>query len=138
MGHLTQELAEQGHDVDELEIGQSPAEFLLMAWPYKRRRVTRRDELRPVQGGAEDTDERVMTSYTEMCDGCDVHFQEEGHDVERVTLQSDVVMQTDQRKKRPLSRSERSRSSDSLKDHLAEEVHDQPDSLRGVTRLSAF
>ena len=26
------------------------------------------------------------------------HFREEGHDVERVTVQSDVVMQTDQRK----------------------------------------
>ena len=46
-----------------------------------------------------------------------------------MTVQSDVVMQTDQRKKRPLPLSERSRSSDSLKDHLAEEVHDQFDNV---------
>ena len=30
--------------------------------------VTQRDELRPVQGRAEDTEERVMTSHTEKCE----------------------------------------------------------------------
>ena len=67
--------------------------------------------------------------------GLQSHFREEGRDVKRVTVQSDVVMQTVQRKKRPLSRSERSRSSDSLKDHLAEKVHDQLDHM-GVKTLA--
>ena len=66
----------------------------------RRKLVTRRDELWAVQGGTEDTDERVMTSHTEMCEGCKVTSVEEGHDVERVTVRSDVVMQTDQRKKK--------------------------------------
>ena len=35
---------------------------------------------------AEDADERVMTSHTEMCEGCVVTSGEEGHDVERVIL----------------------------------------------------
>ena len=55
-----------------------------------------------MQGWAEDTNERVMMPHTEMCEGCDVTSGEEGHDVARVTVQSDAVMQTDQRRKRPL------------------------------------
>ena len=53
---------------------------------------TERDELWPVQGGAEDTDERVMTSHTEMCEGCESPSVEEGHDVERVTAQNDEIV----------------------------------------------
>ena len=56
--------------------------------------MTSRDELRPVQGGTEDTDERAMTSHTEMCEGCEVTFVEEGHDVERVPVRCDVVKET--------------------------------------------
>ena len=52
--------------LDEFDIGQSPAECLLMVLPSRRKLVTRRDELRPVQGGTEDTAERVMTSRTEL------------------------------------------------------------------------
>ena len=37
-------------EIDELDISQPTAECHLMAWPYKRRLVTRRDELPPVQG----------------------------------------------------------------------------------------
>ena len=77
----------------------------------RRTLVTRRDELRPVQRGTEDTDERVVTSHTEMCEGCEVTSAELQPDVERVTVRSDVVNQTDQRKQRPLLRSERSRPS---------------------------
>ena len=73
--------------------------------------VARRDELRSVQFGVEDTDEGVMTSHTEMCEGCEVTSVEKGRDVERVTVRSDVVKQTDQRKQRLLLRSERSRPS---------------------------
>ena len=108
-------------EIDEsYDIGQPTAECHLMAWPYERRRVTRRDELRPrrwskrhqgaclgvedavfqekdgymdeprsVKDGAEDTDERVMTSHTE---GCDATSVEEGHDVERVTAQIDETV----------------------------------------------
>ena len=78
-------------EIDELDISQPTAECHLMAWPYKRRLVTRRDELPPVQGGTEDTDERVTTSHSEMCDGCEVTSVEEGHDVERVTARSEIV-----------------------------------------------
>ena len=45
------------------------------------------DESRSVKDGAEDTNERVMTSHTEMCEqsaeGCEVASVEEGHDSER-------------------------------------------------------
>ena len=82
-----------------------------MVLPPRRKLVPRRDELLPVQGGKEDIGERVMTSHTEMCEGCEVTSVEEGHDVERVIVRSDAVKQTDQRKKRPLPRSERSRPS---------------------------
>ena len=41
----------------------------------------------PCRCGAEDTDERVMTSHTEMCEGCEVTSVEEGHDVQRVTAE---------------------------------------------------
>ena len=47
--------------------------------PCEKRLVTPRDELRPVQGRTEDTDERVMTSHTEKSEVTSV---EEGHDVE--------------------------------------------------------
>ena len=47
-----------------------------------------------MQGGAEDTDERVMMSHTEMCEGCGVTSVEARHDVERVTVRSDVVNET--------------------------------------------
>ena len=42
-----------------------------------------------MQGGGEDTDERVMTSHTEICEGCEVSSVEEGHDVERVIARSE-------------------------------------------------
>ena len=41
-----------------------------------------------VQGGAEDTGERVLSLHTEMCDKGGVTSVEEGRDVQRVT--SDV------------------------------------------------
>ena len=47
-----------------------------------------------MQGGTEDTDERDMTSHTEMCEGCEVTFVEEAHVVERVTVRSYVVKET--------------------------------------------
>ena len=47
-----------------------------------------------MQGGAEDTDESVMTRPTEMCEGCQVTSVEEGHDVQRVIVRSDVVKET--------------------------------------------
>ena len=45
-----------------------------------------RDELRPAQGRAEDTDERVKTMHTEMCEKSVVTSVEEGYDVERVIV----------------------------------------------------
>ena len=48
--------------LDELDIGDPPAQCLLMVLPSRRKLVTRRDELLPAQGGAEDIVERVMTS----------------------------------------------------------------------------
>ena len=47
------------------------------------------DEPQSVKDGAKDTDECAMTSHTEMCEDCEVTSVEEGHDVERVTAQSD-------------------------------------------------
>ena len=47
--------------------------------PSERRLVTQVCELRPVQGGAEDTDESVMTSHTEKSEVTSV---EDGHDDE--------------------------------------------------------
>ena len=79
-------------EIDELDIGQPTAECHSTTWPHERRRVTRRDELLPVQGGAEDTDERVMTSHTEMCEDFEVTSVEEGHDVERVTAQNGEIV----------------------------------------------
>ena len=80
--------------LDELDIGQLLAECLLMVLSSRRKLVTSRDKLRPVQGGTEDTDERAMTSHTEMCEGCEVTSVEEAHVVERVTVRSDVVKET--------------------------------------------
>ena len=40
------------------------------------------DESRSVKDGAEDTNEGVMTSHSEMCEGCKVTSVEEGDDVE--------------------------------------------------------
>ena len=48
------------HDID-----QHTEECHLMVWPYKRNLVAQGCELRPVQGRAEDTDERVKTPHTE-------------------------------------------------------------------------
>ena len=78
-------------EIDEpCDIDQQTAECHLMAWPYQRRLVAQRDDLRPVQGGEEDTNERVMTSHTEMCEDCEVTSVEEGHDVDgRHAPQSD-------------------------------------------------
>ena len=71
-------LGKLGKDIwQPCDISQSTAECLLMVFPSKRKLVTRRDELWPVQGGAEDTGERVMTSYTELCEGCEVTSVEE-------------------------------------------------------------
>ena len=80
--------------LDELDIGQLPAECLLMVLSSRRKLVTSSDELRPVQGGTEDADEHVMTSHTEICEGCEATSVEEGHEVERVTVRSDVVEET--------------------------------------------
>ena len=44
------------------------------------------DEPRSGKDGAEDTDERVMTSHSEMCKGCESASVEEGHDFERNVL----------------------------------------------------
>ena len=75
-------------EIDEPDIGQPTAECQLMT-PSERRLVTR-CELRPVQGGEEDTEERVMTSHTETCESCEVTSVEEGHDVDgRNAPQSD-------------------------------------------------
>ena len=75
-------------EIDEPDIGQPTAECQLMT-PSERRLVTR-CELRPVQGGEEDTEERVMTSHTETCESCEVTSVEEGHDVDgRNVPQSD-------------------------------------------------
>jgi len=79
MGKLAKDPLEP-HDID-----QPTAECQLMT-PVERRLVTKRDELRPVQGRAEDPDERVMTSHTETCEGCEVTSVKEGHDVERVIV----------------------------------------------------
>ena len=68
--------------LEPYDIAQPTAECHLMAWPYKRELVTQRDELRPVQGGEEDTEELVTTSHTEMCEKSEVTSVEEGHDVE--------------------------------------------------------
>ena len=80
--------------LDELDIGQLLADCLLMVLSSRRKLVTNRDKLWPAQGGTEDTDERAMTSHTEMCDGCEVTSGEEAHVVERVTVRSDVVKET--------------------------------------------
>ena len=80
--------------LDELDISQPPAECLLMVLSSRRELITSRGVLRPVQGGTEDTDERVMTSRTVMCECCEVTFVEEGHDVERVIVRSVVVKET--------------------------------------------
>ena len=71
------------------DIRQPTAECQLMT-PSERRVVTR-CELRPVQGREEDTEQRVMTLHTEMCEKSEVTSVEEGHDVERMTAQSDVT-----------------------------------------------
>ena len=42
--------------LDELDIGQSPAECLSMVLPPRRKLVTCGDEFRPLLGGTEDTD----------------------------------------------------------------------------------
>jgi len=68
-------------EMDEPDIDQPTAECQLMT-PSEKRLVTQRDELRPVQGRAEDTDERVMTSHTDKCEKSEVTSVEEGHDVE--------------------------------------------------------
>ena len=72
------------HDID-----QPTAECQLMTL-CERRLATQRDDLRPVQGGEEDTDQRVMTLHTEMCEKSEVTSVEEGHDVDgRHAPQSD-------------------------------------------------
>ena len=70
-------------EIDEPDISKPTAECQLMT-PSERSLFTQGCELQTVQGGAEDTDERVMTSHTEMCEGCEVTSVEEGYDVERV------------------------------------------------------
>jgi len=79
-------------EMDEPDIDQPTAECQLMT-PSEKRLVTQRDELRPVQGRAEDTDERVKTLHTEMREKSEVTSEEEGHDVERVIVpQSDEIV----------------------------------------------
>ena len=46
---------------ESCDIGHPAAECQLMVLPSKRKLVTQRCELRPAQGGAEDTEERVLT-----------------------------------------------------------------------------
>ena len=56
-------------EIDEpYDINQPTEECHLMAWPYDSRRFTQRCDLRPAQGGEEDTEERVMMLHTEMCE----------------------------------------------------------------------
>ena len=54
-------------EIGELDISKPTAECQLMT-PCERTLATQRDDLRPVQGGEEDTVERVMTSHTEKCE----------------------------------------------------------------------
>ena len=57
--------------LDELDIEQSPAECLLMVLlPGERWLQGEMSSGRA--SGAEDTDECVMKSHTEMCEGCEV------------------------------------------------------------------
>ena len=56
-------------EIDEpYDINQPTEECHLMAWPCERGRFTQRCDLRPTQGGEEDTEERVMMLHTEMCE----------------------------------------------------------------------
>ena len=59
------------------------------------------DEPRPVKDGAEDTDERVMTSHTEMREDCEVTSVEEGHDVELGTARNDEITEDVEEKRVP-------------------------------------
>ena len=70
-------------EIDEPDIGQPTAEGQLMT--LSERRLVTRCELRPVQGGEEDTEVRVMTLHTEMCEKSEVTSVEERHHVERMT-----------------------------------------------------
>ena len=55
-------------EIDELhDIGLPTAECPSRT-PSEKRRVTQRCDLRPAQGGAEDTEERVLVLHTEMCE----------------------------------------------------------------------
>ena len=60
-----------------------------MVWPSRRRLVSSGGELLPAQGGAEDTEERVLALHTEMCESGEIPSVEEGHDVE-----SDIAEET--------------------------------------------
>ena len=59
------------------------------------------DEPRSVKDGAEDTNERVVTPHTEMCEDCEVTSVEEGHDVERVIARNDEIMEDVEEKRAP-------------------------------------
>ena len=58
-------------EVDELDIGQPTAECQLMT--LSERRLVTRGELRPAQGGAEDTEERVYGMVSLMTSSRDQH-----------------------------------------------------------------
>ena len=54
-----------------------------MAWLSRRRLATWEDELLPVQGGAEGTEECVLALHTEVREKCEVTSCEEGHALRR-------------------------------------------------------
>jgi len=69
-------------------IDQHTEECHLMVRPFKRKLVTRRDEL-PLQRWSRRHQEHALTSHTEMCKKSEVTSLEEGHDVERVIVLKD-------------------------------------------------
>ena len=75
--------------LDELDIGQSPAECLLMVLPPRRKLVTRRDELRP---------RRWSRRHREACLGVeDEAFQEKDGYMDEPRSVKDGAEDTDER-----------------------------------------
>ena len=77
-------LAREIDEPSSRDIGQPTAECQLMVWLSRRRLVTWRYELLPVQGGAEGIKERVLAWHTKVCEKGEVTSLEE-HGVELVT-----------------------------------------------------
>ena len=73
MMSVTVKLAKEIDEPSDIELPTAECQSRTFS---KQRRVIRRDELRPVQGGEEDTDERVMTSHTEKCEKSENYAKE--------------------------------------------------------------